>query len=523
MSRNEQDIRVGILNTLLSTPHRQLEDIYLVHQEMIEQDPRFYPHLAAWYFKHGEVRDHKDMFVICLVMSKARGHRDVGLALLRKLPPHQVARVVSFIRGTRSKRRVRQAQPQQRRGRRGRAQRAQARANEAQNAEPQVIEVKQGLFASPPRALRTEVERYLREREAKPEMFDNAVLHARKDLKTLYAVFHVKPGERAQAVLFDNSPPEDSKLYMVKVLAKASDPVEQAKLIAKHKVPYRVASTVIKSMTPAVIAALVDVMSPQELINNMGSLKRRGALDNAAIKKLVEKKLQAAKKDDRVQAYKAKEAIKAAGIGGELAEQLDDITEARIKAKGAIKRTTALLVDKSSSMEQAIELGRRLAAMVSAVMEADLYVYAFDTIAVKIDVPSGGADLKAWEQAFEGIRASGCTSCGVPLSWMQKRGERVEQIIMISDQEENSQPFFVKAFESYAAALAPPHVVFVRTRGASQYLENACQKAGIAFDAYQFGGDYYALPNLIPLLTQPSRLDLVMEIMDTPLPERRAS
>ena len=38
---------------------------------------------------------------------------------------------------------------------------------------------------------------------------------------------------------------------------------------------------------------------------------------------------------------------------------------------------------------------------------------------------------------------------------------------------------------------------------------------------FDFGGDYYALPNLVPLLTRPSKLELLMEIMEYPLPQRR--
>jgi hypothetical protein len=81
MAATEQDLRLNILNTLLTTPHRKLETIWPVHQEMIAQDPRFYVRLAAWYNDHGEVRDHKEMFIINLVLSAFPGHRDVGLAL----------------------------------------------------------------------------------------------------------------------------------------------------------------------------------------------------------------------------------------------------------------------------------------------------------------------------------------------------------------------------------------------------------------------------------------------------------
>ena len=43
---------------------------------------------------------------------------------------------------------------------------------------------------------------------------------------------------------------------------------------------------------------------------------------------------------------------------------------------------------------------------------------------------------------------------------------------------------------------------------------------GVPTETFTFEGDYYALPNLIPLLSRPSRLELLMEILDTPLPVR---
>src|SRR5437763_7981021 len=111
MAVHEQDLRLGILNTLLTTPHRKLEAIWPVHRQLVEQDPRFYVRLAAWYHDHGDVRDHKEMFLVALILSAFEGHRDVGLALLRGLPPYQVVRVLDFIHGRKATRKVRAAEP----------------------------------------------------------------------------------------------------------------------------------------------------------------------------------------------------------------------------------------------------------------------------------------------------------------------------------------------------------------------------------------------------------------------------
>jgi len=266
---NEQDTRLNILNTLLTTPHRNLDAVYPVHAGMVKQDPLFYGHLAAWYNDSGDIRDHKECFVINLCLSDFEGHRDVGLAMLREMPPYQVARVIDFVSGRKDSK----------------------TKKVAKGAQPQTVVENHGLFKAVPRSMKTEVERYLKEREADNEWFDSSVVVARKYIKRLYALIHVKPSDRAQKILFDEMPPEDSKLFAVKELAKAATPADQAKVIMEHRIPYRIASTVVSAMTPTVILALVDVMSSQELISNLSSLKKRGAFDNPDLKALIEKKL----------------------------------------------------------------------------------------------------------------------------------------------------------------------------------------------------------------------------------------
>src|SRR5437588_1157691 len=109
ITTREQDLRLRLLNTLLTTPHRKLGEAYPVHAEIVTADPRFYVRLAAWYADHGDVRDHKELFVATLALSDFPGHRDVGLALLRALPPYEVARVLDFVHGRKATRKFRAA------------------------------------------------------------------------------------------------------------------------------------------------------------------------------------------------------------------------------------------------------------------------------------------------------------------------------------------------------------------------------------------------------------------------------
>src|SRR5262249_10647790 len=162
MAQAEQDLRLNILNTLLTTPHRNLAQLWPVHRDLAKQDPRFYVRLAAWYSDHGDVRDHKEMFVIALVLSEFDGHRDVGLAMLRGMPPYQVVRVVDFINGRKDSVRVKVEDPAKPKKSAKKAR--ESRKELATRTETLTHEV--GLFRNPPRSLRTEVTRYLREREA---------------------------------------------------------------------------------------------------------------------------------------------------------------------------------------------------------------------------------------------------------------------------------------------------------------------------------------------------------------------
>lgn len=475
----EQDVRLDILNTLLTTPHRKLEQVNPIHNTMIQGDPLFYGHLAAWYSDNGEIRDHKETFIINLVLSSFPGHRDAGLAMLRKLPPYQVVRVVDFIH--------------------------------------------KQLKRNIPRSMKTEVVRYLQEREASDKWFDSSVLNARKAMKRLYALLHVAPSPRAQDILFDKNPPEDSDVALTKKIRSATSPAEQAKIILENKIPYRIASTVISNMTPTVLFALAKSMSDQELMNNVGSLHKRGAFNNPDIKAYLDERLDQAQTSQGIAALKGLEAIKATNVSDDVKQKLANVSDTQIKSKGRIKKPTAILIDKSSSMSHAIQLGKQIAAMVSAIMDADLYVYAFDTIPYPIKC--NGNKLSDWDKSMVGINSGGCTSCGSGVAALLRNKQYVEQIILITDEGDNTSPPLLGTLEKYAQQMSVrPNVVMIHPN--QRFVTSLSERlTRNDFDVEQYNftsdADYYSLPNLIPYLTRPSKLDLLMEIMQYELPLRQ--
>lgn len=473
-NNTERDMRLEMLNSLLTTPHRELEKVAALHDDMLNRDPVFYGHLAVWYQAEGDVRDHKEVFVANLLASEMEEHRNAGFTMLQAFPPYEVARVVDFMKQHKGKM---------------------------------------------PRSARTAVTKYLRTREADPAFFDRAALRGRKAMKHLYATLHIKPGERAEAVLFKDAPPEDSLAYALKLLAMAETPLEQAQIIVDKRIPYTIAVGAVKQVTPTVIVALINSMTPQEVINNLGSLKSRGAFENAEVKALIDEKLKAAAKSDRVSALKGRVAAEAAELDRETVERLNRVADEQIKKRGKITKSTALLVDKSGSMTEAIEVGKQIAAIVSGITEAELFVYAFDSIAYPIK--AAGKELSDWEKAFRGIQAVGNTSIGAPVEVMRKKKQLAEQFIIVTDEGDNTTPYFHDAYEAYKRDTGfTPSVMIVKVGSASDLVERQMRNRGAQLDTFTFAGDYYSLPNLIPMLSRPSRLELLMEILETPLPER---
>ncbi|MEI6042846.1 MAG: hypothetical protein WCS37_00520 [Chloroflexota bacterium] len=482
MNNNERDVRVQLLNSFLTTPHRKLEELAPLHKDALERDPLFYSRLALWYIEKGEVRDHKVLFIAHLITCDFEEFREAGWVLLQGMAPFEVARILDHTK--------------------------------------QVI-------GKTPRILKSAIAHYLKTRERNPKQFDGAALRARSDLKHLYASLRLKPGERAQAILFNEQPPKDSPLAALKRLAKAESSEEQAQIILENKIPYTTAIGALKQVTPAVLVALIESMSPQEVINNLSALKRRGAMGHQEVKALIDQKLKAAATDTRVSTMKTKKAMAVAGLDAETEQILTDVTNQRVADKVEIKRPTALFVDKSGSMSEAIKVAKQLAALVSAVVTAEFRVYAFDTAAFEIKSGIKGnkrPTLSDWEKAFELIKADGGTSIGAPLAKMIKDKVYVEQIIIVTDEGENTAPLFRNAWKEYGEALkSAPSVIIVQVSGSYQPFVNGLKEQGIEVTRYEFKGDYYSLPNLLPLLAMPSKAELVDLIMQRELPCRSQS
>lgn len=509
----EQDVRIEMLNSFMSCPHRDTERIAEIHKNLQEQDPLFYSHLASWYEKNGEIRDHKEVFASMLIVDPYFENREVGLGLWQKHPAFMKRRILGFIKGKKVK--VSQKTDQKVRNKKGK------------QVSKRVASIKTvGIFKNIPTAFKNEATKYLRWLESDNDRFDRAVSRSFDDIKTLYASLRIKPAERANQILFKKDYPEDSRFMVYAQISEAKSPDEAAKLIVQHKIPYTTAVGLVKQITPSILVALINSMSPQEVINSVSSLKDHGAFDNPQIKKLIQDKLEKAKKSKSVSALKSKTAKKAGNIDdAEISKALDEVADEQIKKSGAIKMPTAILVDRSGSMQRALEVGKRAASMVSGATENALYVAAFDTM--PMEIRATGRTLTAWENAFRPVRCGGRTSVGAGIKLLEVQKYYVEQIVIITDQGENCNPSAAQAYQEYCLSMsAQPNIVILWVPSSygsyDSTLSKNLDRAGISYDIYkpENSDDYYALPGLIPLLSRKSKLELLMEIMSTPLVQR---
>jgi hypothetical protein len=357
-----------------------------------------------------------------------------------------------------------------------------------------------------------------------------AVQH-RQSLKFLYARTKAPCGEYASMVLFGRvgsrgvqpvtkcSPPKGSIFWDIANL-KHMDPVEAAGTIMGRKIPFLIAIGALgeKSKNPILIQALIEQMSPAELMNNTKMLERMGLRDHPNLRAAYDKAITKAAKSKSSASFKASVA----------AEQVDDpilkarlqeVQEKQIQQNASIEGDWLVLADKSGSMQSAIEASRHVAGALAKMVKGKVYLMFFDTSVVAIDVT--GMSYEEISAKTRTITAGGGTSIGAGLMCSMERNIRVDGIAILSDGGENASPYFHEVYPRYCKKMdADPAVYFYRMGGRSVdcfsvFMERAKIQV-TTFDLAKHGVDYYALPAIAKTM-RVGRYSLVDEIMNTPL------
>lgn len=571
VSESQPSVQEEIFNTLLRTPHRGVDEFLVIHREQMERDPFLYGCLATHAVHQGEcaVRDIQDVFVATLFVSEFPEHREAAWYMLQDMPPFRARRVVQYVTGyaepvshssldkpmptngefgvTYERAKYSKNHPNKdKKGKEiprriqklGRQLRDRLKTSAAEITVDKWLVKHKGHGKSMNRVLRGAIKNFLTYREETEGMIEGAIIRMRSALRFLYAKAHLVPGGNndhwINRCLFHNEAPEGSRIEAMKNLIASNDPTEQAEIIMDAKLPYPVVRSLVKTVTPSVLIALIDAMSPQELLANLAVIKREGAFDNPEIKELIQTRIKEVQKvsRNRVDAFKGDIAAAAvADLDDETKKLVQDVTDAQLKKHGKIGVPTVLIIDKSSSMGHVIEVGKQLGAAIGqAAGDNFVACYLFDYNPVRVRWTKADGDMgsfAAWNKKLAMHRCGGSTNLGSVLRSMIKENLRTEQIVIITDEGENGHPEFHELLPEYKTKFGSiPDIVVVQMGRHASYnrnrVVNNCQSAGATVNAVDVREiDKISIPNLIQLLSKKSVFDLVQEILQLPLPTKR--
>jgi len=489
MAKNETGLRPNeLIAELGKSPHGDLKQYVPVLKRAATEQPELTAHLMSYNALHGEIRDSRVAFPpITLSVGQFSDveYIENSLAHMASLPVRDFERSFRF------------------------------------SKELGYADARRG------RQVRRLVERYLRTLENNPATWERKALQHRKPLKSLYAMTHVKPAAFAQGILFEGTYPAVSLFAAVRGL-KDMAPAEAAGTILQRKIPFLIAKGALgpKLKDPAVVLALIERMSPTELVTNSKFLESLGIKTIPALRAAYEKALVKAGTTRRaantLKATTAAEAIEDEGIKAKLQalqeRQLDNLQ----KQKGP-EGDWLVIGDCSGSMEKGIEVARLVAGTLARMVQGKTHLMFVNTTPRYFDVT--GKTMEEINAITRGVTAGGGTSYGCALYMAAEKKLALDGIALIGDGAENSPPFFSSVFPALCKALDKSIPVYLyQVKGSENSVAEAAferymESANIDVQKFDLRGqavDRYSIPNLCATMNT-QRYGLLERIMDTPL------
>lgn len=563
-----------MFRTILQTPHRKVDELLHVHKTQFDRDPNFYGHLAVYAVLQGHcaVRDVNEVFIANMLASQYSEHQEAGYVMFQDLPPYQAARVARYFTGYDEIVKVPSYDDSVVKNEFGMKWEKSKHSKSYPNADlrgkvkalvtvnlPKKSKLREQLMKKGSitdsitsftvqeylvhhaclnkrnfkGALRSAVKSFLRYRELNEKMMEGALLRGSKYLKQFYIRTNRVPMNDVNSwvnkFLWNGETQAGTRLHGLRQLQTEKDPVKQAEIIVNNKLPFTSVMSAIVSITPSILIAMVDSMSHQELLQSLGTLKSHGAFDNPDIKTLIDSKLKQAKKGKRVDAMKgAKAAAAVAGLDEETRQIVQEVTDSQMKFHGEIGMRTALLIDKSGSMTDAIEIGKQLGAAIAQSCKKDNppVTYLFDNMPTLVKWTDKDGDItakSAWDNKLAMFRANGGTAPAEVIKAMISKKTIVDQMVLVTDEGELNDGDFAAQLKKYEANIGVlPSIVIVRIgRNRTNIMETSLRKVHANVDVLACDTiDSVSIPNLIQLLSKKSVFDLVQEILSLDLPTR---
>ena len=463
-----------IISALAKSPHGKLEEYLPVGRRAAVEQPDFLAHLIAWNARKGQIRDAKVALPLMALTARSlyKDFRENALAHLASLDPRNLLRGLRFAKGV-------------------------------------------GVFQNG-HGMKSMVRQYLRSREANWGWWQRTAVQYRQALKELYVLFDVHPAPVPREILFLNQYPAGSVFEKVKLLPSLP-PVEAAGVIITEKIPFLVAIGALgaNASNETLVMALIDRMSASELVNNSKMLEKLGMKTSPVLRSAYAAALKRAE-TSKANTLKSAKAIEKVSDPG-LKAQLTAMQEKQIQGVSA-QGDWLVLVDKSGSMRQAIELGRKVAAVIAKMAAGSVHLVFFDVMPYYHNVT--GKTYEEIKELTRRVMAQGGTSIGCGVRFAIDKKLDVDGIAIISDGGDNTSPLFCGEYEKLVkeAGKEPP-VYLYRVNGDDNSLSRSAASAGIDIQVFDMTGssvDEYSLPNLVQTM-RTNRYSLVQEIMDTPL------
>lgn len=428
--------RAQIITELTRSTHRDLRAYLPVGRRAAQEDPDFFAHLIAWNHHKGDIRDSK--IALPLVQLTEEYHRqghplflENALAHLADLNARMLVRAYEFYKEA----------------------------------------------GAPKNLLQRFIRRWLRDLEGDDRAWDHAALQHKASLTRLYGLSHMPTSERIKQAWgwkrTDGSRPERrGKFAVVKTLG-VLPALEIAGTIDRYKLPWLIVRGALGARVkePDVLMAIVDRMTPTDLVTSAKWLVKAGVKDHAVTRAAFEQALARAVKPPR---GKKKPAVLKAGrtakvlrdVGEEqVAGKLEAVQEKQLEQRRTIEGNWLILGDKSGSMQTAIVVARRIAAILGRLVKGEVHLVFFDSVPRYVGDVSGKS-LAAIELTTATITANGGTSIGCGVEWARDRKLPVDGIVVVSDGGERHPPYFTHSYQRYCQQLGRvPTVYFYEVGG----------------------------------------------------------
>ncbi len=363
-----------------------------------------------------------------------------------------------------------------------------------------------------PRRMRGIWTHYLNVLSRDHRRLDGVVLRNRSAMKKLWRKFHTSPSrfKRVSDILF-GSPPKDSMLYTLKVIAQLDDPVAKARELAKNKFPYVTFTSLIGEWTPPTIVAAIMVMSPQEALNARKWVEKTGLLSDPEVRELYQSKIKGATKS----AATIRGRKSARGSDVQVEAVLKEVEQKAVDQDTPIKGVVGLAIDKSGSMSACIEFGKAIASRIAVRCVDGLYVSVFDDRAREIKIT--GFDTASIEQAFARIRAGGRTSISRGVQLLHDK-YNPDRYVIVTDEGENAGLTLAQYVERNPELMDTQFIfmsVGTNTWTVLRPASAALEQVGANVTRFEAGPeDYYVLDQVVSAMAgEPvkSIVDLILE------------